>query len=209
MEKEFTAKEQTDVTKALKNITSIQQSIQNDKKQAAIAAANLQPEPQQKIKEEILSPLKEKEEKKESSFEKLKRILAIVGLGIVLILLHQLLKKKGIHRIEANDPEALKEIQEEWKKIKKLKLSPREEVILYYNLFHESLQRMHYTDHEAPPSCRIYQDMKEINPDLEKPTFIITEIFAHCFYGNEEVNSDSLKLFRKALTKILKVYQLT
>lgn len=207
-EKTFTAKEQGDITEALEKITSAQKSIQENLKQEAIKAANITAEPDQVRQQEILQPLQKKEEPKDKMFEKIKRIIAIALLGIVIFYLHHLLKKKGITKIEARDPEALKEMQEEWKKIRKLKLSPREEVIFHYNLFHESLQKIHYSEHEAPPSCRIYDDMKEINPDLEKPTFIITEVFAQCFYGHKEVNQDSLKLFRKALSKILLVYQL-
>lgn len=209
MEKTFTSKEQTDITESLDKIAATQKSLQETSQEEAVRAANIAPEPDQKKQQEMLEPLIKKEEPEKKWFEKFKRILTIIALGLVLIYLHHLLKKKGITKIEASDPEALKEMQDEWKKIRKLNLSPREEVIFHYNLFHESLQKIHYSDHEAPPSCRIYDDMKELNPDLEKPTFIITEVFAQCFYGNQEVNHDSLKLFRKALTKILRVYQLS
>lgn len=208
-EKTFSAKEQADITEALQKIASTQNALAENSREEAIKAANIAPEPDQNKQQEILEPLQKKEQPETSWFEKFKRILAIAALALTVFYLHHLLKKKGISKIEATDPEVLKEMQDEWKKIRKLKLSPREEVIFHYNLFHESLQKIHYNTHEAPPSCRIYDDMKELNPDLEKPTFIITEVFAQCFYGNKEVNNDSLKLFRKALTKILRVYQLS
>lgn len=205
--KTFTEKEQGEIYQAIRKITATQDALDTKAHREAIKNSNVAPEPDQVQKEKLLEPLKKKEIPKESQFKKLERILAIACLALIFFLIRRYLFKKGITKIEARDPEALKAIQDEWKKIRKLRLSPREEVIFHYNLFHESLQKIHYSEHEAPPSCRIYDDMKEINPELEKPTFIITEVFAQCFYGNKEVNADSLKIFRKALAKILRVYQ--
>lgn len=204
----FNQQSQKDITESLDKIMKAQTELEESSKREAVAAANIAPEPDNNVKQDILRPLDKKEEPRVSWFEKVKRIFSIVAFSLVIFYLGHLLKKKGINKIEAADPEALKVMQDEWKKIRKLKLSPRDEVIFHYNLFHDSLQKIHYTDHEAPPSCCIYDDMKEMNPGLEKPTFIITEVFAQCYYGDKEVNLDSLKLFRKSLHKILQVYQL-
>lgn len=161
----------------------------------------------QAMKPEVLKALEPKHEKP-MLFERFKRYLPFfVGL-FLFVLINYFLRKKGVKTIEVSDPEILEELKAEWKELRKLKLSPREEVIHYYNLFHDSLQKIHYPDHEAPPSCIIYADMKINNAELDKSTLVITEVFAQCYYGDKNVTSDALKLFRKALNRILNVYKL-
>jgi hypothetical protein len=163
--------------------------------------------PTLKERNEILKPLKPKKDEK-SLLDRIKRFLPIaVGL-LVFLFANYMLKKKGIKKVEASDPEILDELRNEWQSLRKLNLSPREEVIHFYNLFHVSLQKIHYSEHEAPPSCIIYEDMKKNNPELESSTLVITELFAQCFYGGEDVSIAALKKYRKSFTRILNVYQL-
>jgi hypothetical protein len=143
-----------------------------------------------------------------NSFELIKENLPII---IVIILIGCILyrfKKRGIKKVELDDPKVLEELQKKWSSIKKLRLSPREEIIVSYNFFHDSLQRIHY-QHESPPSCIIYTDLSEISPELEKSTLSITDIFANVFYGNKEITKENLELFRKGMRKFLKFYQLS
>ena len=143
-----------------------------------------------------------------NSFELIKENLPII---IVIILIGCILyrfKKRGIKKVELDDPKVLEELQKKWSSIKKLRLSPREEIIVSYNFFHDSLQRIHY-QHESPPSCIIYTDLSEISPELEKSTLSITDIFANVFYGNKEITKENLDLFRKGMRKFLKFYQLS
>ena len=163
--------------------------------------------PSEKEKAEIFNALTNKHDSNKI-MEKLKRIFPfLVGLFFIL-LINYFLKKKGVKKVEAFDPETLIELKAEWKALRKLSLSPRDEVIHYYNLFHNSLQKIHYSAHEAPPSCIIYDDMIKNNFELHRPTLVITDVFARCYYGEADVTSDSLKIFRKALWEILRVYQL-
>lgn len=166
---------------------------------------DIKPETEQ----DLLKTLSDDKTKEKSLIERMKKLLPLLIGAFILVLLNYLLRKKGIKKIEGADPQVMEELKEEWKKLKKLKLSPREEVIHYYNLFHQSLQQIHYVEHEAPPSCIIYEDMKEFHPVLEKSTLVMTEVFAQCYYGEKNVTPDALKLFRKAVGNILKVYQLT
>ena len=162
--------------------------------------------PSEKEKAEIFNALTNKHDSNKI-MEKLKRIFPfLVGLFFIL-LINYFLKKKGVKKVEAFDPETLIELKAEWKALRKLSLSPRDEVIHYYNLFHNSLQKIHYSAHEAPPSCIIYDDMIKNNFELHRPTLVITDVFARCYYGEADVTSDSLKIFRKALWEILRVYQ--
>ncbi len=163
--------------------------------------------PSEKEKAEIFNALTNKHDSNKL-MEKLKRVFPfLVGLFFIL-LINYFLKKKGVKKVEAFDPETLIELKAEWKALRKLSLSPRDEVIHYYNLFHNSLQKIHYSAHEAPPSCIIYDDMIKNNFELHRPTLVITDVFARCYYGEADVTSDSLKIFRKALWEILRVYQL-
>ncbi len=163
--------------------------------------------PSEKEKAEIFKALTNKHESNKL-LEKLKRVFPfLVGLFFFL-LINYFLKKKGVKKIEAFDPETLIELKAEWKALRKLSLSPRDEVIHNYNLFHNSLQKIHYSAHEAPPSCIIYDDMIKNNFELHRPTLVLTDVFARCYYGEADVTSDSLKIFRKALWEILRVYQL-
>jgi hypothetical protein len=163
--------------------------------------------PSDKEKAEIFKVLTTKHESNKL-MEKLKRVLPFLIGFFVYLLVSYFLKKKGVKKVEAFDPETLNDLKAEWKALRKLSLTPRDEVIHYYNLFHNSLQKIHYSAHEAPPSCIIYEDMIKNNLELDRPTLIITEVFARCYYGEADVNSDSLKMFRKALGEILRVYQL-
>lgn len=163
--------------------------------------------PTLKERSEILKPLTAKKNEK-SLLDRIKRLLPFVVGLVVFLLVNYMLKKKGIKKVEVSDPEILDELRGEWKTLRNLNLTPREEVIHFYNLFHVSLQKIHYSEHEAPPSCIIYEDMKKNNPELESPTLVITELFAQCFYGGGDVSNAALKKYRKSFTRVLTVYQL-
>lgn len=162
----------------------------------------------EKDETELLQQMEKERKESGDKFQFLNKILPMFLAGLVVLFITYLLRKKGIKKIITQDEQVIQELKDEWKKLKKLKLSPREEVIHYYNLYHESIQKIHYESHETPPSCIVYEDMKEFQPVLEKSTKVLTEVFAQCYYGDKEVSGDSLKYFRKAISIILKVYQL-
>jgi hypothetical protein len=203
LEKEnLTPSEKQTLNEALKQVIKANEAVPS--KTADKTVSQL---PNQTMKAEVVKALEPKIEKP-TILERLKKYLPFIVGFIVFALINYLLRKKGVNKIEVSDPEALEELKAEWKALRKLKLSPRDEVIHYYNLFHDSLQKIHYPDHEAPPSCIIYDDMKIHNAELDKSTLVITEVFAQCYYGDKKVTVEALKLFRKALSKILNVYQL-
>jgi hypothetical protein len=134
-----------------------------------------------------------------------------LGVGVLVLiggLLWRWLKKKGVKREEGIDEVVLGELRDELKRLTRLKFAPREEVIHYYNFFHQSIQKIHYTDGETPPSCIVNEDLRVLNPEIKKSLFALTEIFALCFYGGREVDEARLKLFRQAFRNVVKVYQL-
>lgn len=138
-------------------------------------------------------------------FKKLIPIVVFVGVFFIAV---YFLNKKGIKKVKILSPEALEEIKLELKKLKKLNLSPREEVIHYYNILHNILQTTHYSDHETPPSCIVYTEMKDFHPKLDHATLTVTELFTKSFYGNKDVSLPSLKDFRKSITIIMRVYDI-
>jgi hypothetical protein len=157
------------------------------------------------LKESHLNALKSIEDK--SSFS-LRRLIPIGVLIIIIIIINFYMKKNGIKKVRVMNPSELEDISNELKQLKKRKLSPREEVIYYYNLFHNILQKVQYLTRETPPSCIVYEEMLDINPKLDQATYEVTEVFTKCFYGNKEVNASSLKTFRSGISTILKVYEI-
>lgn len=169
-------------------------------KKAAVEAPAAQPRAQAPpSREEITKPFT----KPEFSF---KKFLPLVVIILIVLLFQYFMRKKGVKKIETLDPEVLKELNREWKKLKKLSLSPKDEVIHFYNLFHDAVQKVHYVAHETPPSCIVFDDLKEVNPKLEKSVFVVTELYTRCFYGNKEVTEKALKTFRKGILNIMRVY---
>lgn len=202
---ELLTRPQTEKTRA-EVIESLQKIGQEQK---AIKEKILTENKIEKIKVEKVEDLKEKPvQEKKSWMSKLKRLLPPIIFIIILFILHYFFSKKGIKKVEPLNQEVLEELQNEWLKARKLKFSPREEVIYFYNLFHKSMQKIHYQDHETPPSCIVYENMKTQNPDIENSTLVVTEVYAQCFYGDQDVTSEALKLFRKSLNKIVRIYQL-
>lgn len=159
------------------------------------------------LKEQLSKPMDEQKKPAQDRdwMRKIKPLLLLAGL---FLLMRFFLKKKGIKQVSAADPEILQELVQKWKQIRKRSFTPREEVIHYYHLFHESLQKIHYAKIETPPSCIVASEMEHLNPELTKATKAVTEIFAQCFYGDKEVSKDALALFRRGLKRILVVYQL-
>lgn len=135
-----------------------------------------------------------------------KKLIPPLMLLLAFFIFSHFLRKKGIKEIQIHDPDLLEELKTQWKDLKKLKLSPREEVIHFYNILHDIFQKVHYQEHETPPSCIVFQDMKDFNPKLDRATYLVTEIYCRCFYGNKEVTNPDLKSFRKAVNSILHVY---
>lgn len=181
-----------DMSKALKTSKSIA-SLKEEAKLQSNAKAT--------VTEDILKPFK----KNEFSF---KRLIPLLVLFLVMAIVQYLMGKKGVKKIKTLDPDILPEMRQEWRALKKQKLSPREEIIHHYNLLHDVLQKVHYSSHETPPSCIVNEDMKDFNPKLETATFQVTELYTKCFYGNKDVSASSLKDFRKSMVTIMGVYGL-
>ncbi len=145
---------------------------------------------------------------KDTDYSKLKKILTFLCLVCGLFLFSRFFKK-GIKKVSVDDQELLLEIQADWKKTKSLKLSPKEEVITYYNLLHDSLQKISYVGHETPPSCIVCEDMTSSKNELALSSKLLTDIYARCFYGDKEVDAKNLNQFRKSLKQISAFYSLS
>lgn len=140
-----------------------------------------------------------------SLFKKAKPFLVILGGFFVF---NYFFRKKGIKRIVSQNPEALPELRTKWRALKAARLSPREEIIQSYNLLHDSLQRIQYVEQETPPSCIVYDDVRDQHASLEQAALAVTDSFARCFYGEKDVRKPELVAFRKSLQLVLKTYQL-
>ncbi|MES2525652.1 MAG: hypothetical protein V4598_01140 [Bdellovibrionota bacterium] len=165
-------------------------------------------ETSEKIKKDVHEEEKKEDTKDSGIFKKFLKFAAIATGAILIFWLYSLFNKKGIKKVEGIPEELKEEIIQDLKALKKKSLSPREEVIETYNIFHNALQSLvfHY---ETPPSCIVYEGIKVAEPELKEPTFTVTETFALTFYGNREVTTTALKAFRRDTKKIFSFFGIT
>ena len=158
-------------------------------------------------KQEIEKPL-EVENDNSKLWNKILRIGAFaIGAFLVLWFIDRL-SKKGVKKVRGIPDEVKEELSNELKAISRKKLSPREEVIETYNVFHDGLKTLIFTN-ETPPSCIVYEGISAAEPQLQRPTFTVTETFARTFYGERDVSLSELKTFRKDVRKIFSFFEIT
>lgn len=137
----------------------------------------------------------------EKLFQKILKFVAIGILGFFTLWFIGRFMKKGVKKVRGIPEEIKEELTAELRAISKKNLSPREEVIETYNVFHDGLKTLIFTN-ETPPSCIVYEGIKTAEPELEQPTFTVTETFAKTFYGDRDVTVQDLKSFRKDIRKV-------
>ena len=184
--------EQRTATEAIRN------EIRND------LAEKIYREEQAETKKELAEA-----EKKEDSkvFEKLLRMISILVSGILLFWFFSRMKKKGVKKVRGVPEDIREEIEEKLRAVKKKSLSPREEVIETYNVFHDSLGLLVF-NYETPPSCIVYEGITAAEPELQVPVFTVTETFAKTFYGDRDVTTNDLRTFRKDVNKVFKFFDI-
>lgn len=168
------------------------------------------------VKEQIASEINkaETEEKPDQEFDsgkffkKLLRFGAIGIIGFLLMWFYNRMSKKGVKKVRGIPEEVKDGLSEELKAIARKKLSPREEVIETYNVFHDGLKTLIFTN-ETPPSCIVYDGIKAAEPELDKPTYTVTETFAKTLYGERDVTIPELKAFRKDVRKVFSFFDIT
>lgn len=157
---------------------------------------------------------KEKSEKPSSVGEKLlehlrklMKLLLVATVVFVAIWFFAKLKKKGVRKLQGIDPEVRLELEEKLRNLRKRKLSPREEVIETYNVFHEGLGSILF-DHETPPACVVFSTIEGVASELRVPVFALTETFSRTFYGEKEVKTDELRNFRKGASEVFRFFDI-
>lgn len=133
--------------------------------------------------------------------EILRRIAVCLALVLVAVYISKLLRKKvnpeEIHpsAVELSAEERAK-LKKEWKELRKLKLTTREEVIACYHFF---LKVMSSLGHERPESLPPYEYATELKPFFSAQSGSIagvTDVFCDVFYGKEDPVSADLSRFR-------------
>lgn len=138
-------------------------------------------------------------------FNILSSIIFIGGILFILNFINKFFKKteyKDLETIIDNEEEEAV-IKNELNSLKKMKLSPKEEVMLYYEVVYKILKLYHFPDHEAPPPMEVYDQVKAKHISIQKQLFNVTETFCQSFYGNHPVSKEHLVNFRKSLLPIL------
>jgi ferritin len=159
-------------------------------------------------------PNKEKTEKIEKPFisealltqllKLFKSILILSAVFVILIFLNKILKKANQKELKQFKPEDDQQINmtKEIVQLKKLKLTPKEEIMLYYELFYKMIKSIHYPDVEAPPPTELFNQVSNKYQKIEMHLKNITEIFSSSFYGNHPISEKDLKQFRQSITQV-------
>lgn len=132
--------------------------------------------------------------------------IALIGMFIFWFL--RRLGRKGVKKVRGIPAEVKEDLVRELQAIRKMNLSPREEVIHTYNLLHDGLRSLIFTN-ETPPSCLVYEGIRDAEPELTGPTFTVTETFARTLYGEKEVTLPELKSFRREMRKIFSFFEIS
>ncbi len=193
--------------------SELAQKILNHQKAVEAAGQEVKSEIMQNLKREEAknSQDENKQEDTKSDSQLYKKILkfGVIALaGILIAWFMRKLGKKGIKKVEGIPEEIKDEIIQDLKALKRKELSPREEVIEFYNILHNALQTLIFI-RETPPSCIVYEGIKSAEPELKDPTFTVTERFALTFYGGHDVTGPDLRTFRRDIRKIFSFFGIT
>ncbi len=93
-------------------------------------------------------------------------------------------------------------------RIQKMNLAPKEEIIACYNII-LPLFKAWFGPEELPPGDMILQKLsrdREMRLSIEKPFFAVNEVFVQGFYGEKEISTSAVKLFRRGLTEVLRFF---
>jgi FtsZ-binding cell division protein ZapB len=173
---EATPEDNSNSTNVEKELLTENQSLSNDKSKK-----------QSKISEEGVD------------WKRLGTILMCILLFIIIEKFMRVFKSK---KIESKSEKRIKKVwTKSLKDLRKKKLSSREEIIQTYGVIHSFLKTKHYIEggEEAPPALILYRDKVQEIAELEKQFYFITDLFMRCRYGNENIVSKDLKLFRKCV----------
>lgn len=135
------------------------------------------------------------------------KLATILGGALLFFRLLSLFGKKKIKRVRGISDDVKEEIEEALAALNKRRLSPREEVIETYNVFHDALELLVFHC-ETPPSCIVYEGIRASEPELDGPTFAITETFAQTFYGDKDPGPGELQKFRAGVKRVFKFFSI-
>lgn len=177
-------------------IENIEKSLvkEANKTQDYLKSVSQQKDKQVKEKNEIIK----KEKKKKDLLHYGKLFSRVLVSFLVFFILLLLLRKKKKNVKDLKDEKILKQIKRDYNRLKRLKLTPEEEVIHKYNFLKDSLKKIYFEDDEVPPPYITHEFISGLKPRLHKVSLIINEVFTHCFYNDRSVSKKDLSLFRKS-----------
>ena len=140
--------------------------------------------------------------KEEFNFDKVFNFFKVIFFLIVLWFLFKFLRQftqKDL--VDEDDQKELKQFLKKYKRIRKKKISLREEVIQTYHLLHEMIQKRHFEllDMECPPPKILEQLWKSKNDDDFKK---IVHLFQKVKYGDFDVKKTEIQAFRNSFQSV-------
>jgi hypothetical protein len=88
--------------------------------------------------------------------------------------------------------------------LKNTELSPRDEIIKYYEIFYLFIKGRHYPETEAPPPTELFHQIESFYSPLNNQLETVTDIFCQTVYGKHEVHEQKLMNFRNSIEVIFK-----
>lgn len=151
---------------------------------------------------------KDKKEKKDFDWmkllEKISTSLFVLVALFLLDKLSKLFRKKEI--TEDTDKKDKKDWGDRIRSVRRKNLSPEEEIIETYSVFHNFLNNKHYAPQgsEAPPAKIVYLENNENYKTIDKHFHLVTELFIQTRYAKKKVKPEELQAFRKCIKKMWK-----
>lgn len=152
-------------------------------------------------------PKEEIKKKPPRDWSWLKRIPKVLGVLALLWFVYNFLKRKKpnpeVQTPKTIDKKTKKEILRRFKALDLSKLTPRQEIIVRYQIFLEVMASMNNQKPQwLPPQEYSEQSVRRF-PSISTPIQSVTEIFSSTLYGMKEVSHQILQQFRSDFDKIL------
>lgn len=147
--------------------------------------------------------IQDKKEQQEKAIEYGKILSRVIVSFLFFIIFLLILRRKKKLKKVLQDDKVMNEIKNAYRKLKRMKLSPEEEVIHKYNFIKDSLKKLYFEEKEVPPPMITHDFLSSNFPRLNKVSFHFNDIFSHCFYNESAVSKKQLSMFRKSFNAIL------
>jgi hypothetical protein len=205
--------EKLNTKKSIEDIQKIQNQISQKLKKSNLDINQLNSSNNSPESNSLISPASELNQKPLINEILLNNILnaikSLIIITLIILILGFLLRyftKTPIENLKRVDEikELISTFTKEITALKKIELSPRDEIIKYYELFYLFIKGRHYPESEAPPPTELFHQIESTYSPINNQLKTITDIFCQTVYGKYEVQDQQLKAFRNSINIVFK-----